>query len=423
MNYIFALNLILNIFMVLSPIWWSTKLLKLDYANPLVITSLIYFPFEVMKILSVNWFIDGGILNKYFQFAILMNNIQLVTSILLVYVFNVSKYSNEFIEIIPKIGKFTRLDLMRLSILFFSMFLVAFFILGYSSGGVIEWIYNPRDSYMSKRDGNGIYYALAINFLSVSYLFFGLSLRSVPKFLVGSLVYLIVCSILGSKGFVLAFLLFSYFIVWLRSDFSTSKIPLIFISIIFVIIAILFFSNRSDIDFLEIVTYFDAYSNAANYYEDYFNGKIELFGGEVFLTSLFEYVPRFIYPDKPYVYGILKIVEIYFPGGAELGSTPAFNGGVFYFADFGLIGLLLTSLFNFSLAIYFLMTKFLLHDPHKLKDGNLDGRQLIVVLIVFSPMYGIFMPSLLYAIFTILIYLFINLVTHFFRNLNLRNIR
>ena len=60
--------------------------------------------------------------------------------------------------------------------------------------------------------------------------------------------------------------------------------------------------------------------------------------------------------------------EHFFPGAAEATHTPAFGGPVPYFADFGLIGVIVYSFFNFQLIfsnIYIISNKL----PTSLRTG------------------------------------------------------
>src|SRR5450830_1500114 len=78
----------------------------------------------------------------------------------------------------------------------------------------------------------------------------------------------------------------------------------------------LYLALADQFDLQAIFEYFDYYKNAADYYRGYLSGEINLFHGDVLLTSLWSYVPRGIFPDKPIVYGILHVNEIFFPGQA-----------------------------------------------------------------------------------------------------------
>ena len=97
----------------------------------------------------------------------------------------------------------------------------------------------------------------------------------------------------------------------------------------------------------QISTYSDYFVNAAHYYERYLDGTVPLFYGQIYFTSFWGAVPRALVPDKPYVYGVTKVAEIFFPGASEAAATPAF-ATVDYFADFGWLGVVGSVLFSTS---------------------------------------------------------------------------
>ena len=165
---------------------------------------------------------------------------------------------------------------------------------------------------------------------------------------------------------------------------------------------------------VDFADYFTHYPNSARYYEDYFSGAVSLFYGDIFLTSFWEYVPRILFPEKPYVYGVLHVVELYYPGGAESGNTPAFYGGVPYFADFGIAGVILFSLLNFQSFILFAGLRYALKDRAFWNQGPMSGRSIIICLLLFAPAFGTFLPSFLLLfviIFIVSIMQFVRLTT------------
>jgi hypothetical protein len=139
------------------------------------------------------------------------------------------------------------------------------------------------------------------------------------------------------------------------------------------------------------------------YYKDYFNGSIPLMEGKIFFTSFWEYAPRSLFPDKPYVYGILHIVEIYYPGGPESGNTPAFQGGVPQFADFGLPGVLIFALLDWSPLIRFIGLNYALKERAFLNHGPMSGRTILISLLLFAPAFGTFLPVGLVFVLLLLI--------------------
>jgi hypothetical protein len=66
--------------------------------------------------------------------------------------------------------------------------------------------------------------------------------------------------------------------------------------------------------------------------------------GAAFLSSLWGLVPRSIYPDKPYEYGVLLLHAQLFPGMAEKGSTPGVAPWTLAYMDLGVFGAVLAGL-------------------------------------------------------------------------------
>jgi hypothetical protein len=66
--------------------------------------------------------------------------------------------------------------------------------------------------------------------------------------------------------------------------------------------------------------------------------------GAAFLSSLWGLVPRGLYPDKPYEYGVLLLHAQLFPGMAEKGSTPGVTPWTLAYMDWGVLGAALAGL-------------------------------------------------------------------------------
>jgi len=85
----------------------------------------------------------------------------------------------------------------------------------------------------------------------------------------------------------------------------------------------------------ESLAYYDYFDNAARYV-----GRADRFGppwGGTMLSTLWEYVPRALYPDKPYVYGNIVVNEYWFPGAAQEGYTPGWLPWILLHLDVGVV--------------------------------------------------------------------------------------
>ena len=88
-------------------------------------------------------------------------------------------------------------------------------------------------------------------------------------------------------------------------------------------------------------------------YFDYFTNTVALidrfrdFGiryGAVTLSNLWYFVPRAIYPNKPFVYALVIADDFLYPGAAERGYTPGMMLWTQGYCDFGIIGVVLSGL-------------------------------------------------------------------------------
>lgn len=397
MEILYTLNLAVAIGLILAPIWWSRRLLNQDWLNPVSLVVICMLPVELFRLLLGQLFRDEGLMDFAYQFAVLMTNLQQSVGLTILIFASKLAVTRRLPYMLPRMGKYSPKTLRRISLVFLLLYVAAFLLLASSTGGVIDWLSDIRGSYIRKRDGNGPLYAAAVSFLSLAYFFEGVSNPRSLSFSLRSAVFFVAIYILGSKGFVLQFFVFYLIVIVRQGRVKVGPVLLIALPAAFLLLLINFASQREALDLAGIAEYFDYYPNAAMYYADYFNGAIPLFDGKVFLSSFWEYAPRSLFPDKPYVYGILHVVEIYYPGGAESGNTPAFYGGVPQFADFGLPGVLMFALLNWTPLVYFAGLRYALKDRVFLNFGPMTGRAMIISLLLFAPAFGTFLPMGLVA--------------------------
>jgi hypothetical protein len=83
--------------------------------------------------------------------------------------------------------------------------------------------------------------------------------------------------------------------------------------------------------------------------------------GAATVSSFWYFVPRAMFPDKPFEYGSVLLHGTLFPGFAEQGHTPGVLPWMTGYMDFGIFGVVLSGVFlgSVSRAIYleFLRTK------------------------------------------------------------------
>ena len=388
-----------------------------SFLNPAFLISLSGVPFFVMNLVVSPAVLElnGTEGFKYAQYMLLIN---LSLSGLVFVVFFRSKQLNRIVSRLLSARQYSlsQKGLIRLSNLFFALYIIFFLILGSRSGGVNEWIFNSRHTYITGRTGNGLFYALTINFLLFSYYLRLLSTRNFYIiFLFTFLVYFPLVNFLGSKGPIIAMLISmgaytAYFNV-------RAFILLLFLSPFF-LIPFLYFSFYSESLFsllISIGRYFDYYTNASIYYEDYLSGRHRLYDGEIFLTSLWSYVPRALVNAKPTIYGILHIVDYYYPGGPASGNTPAFGALVFEHADFGILGVIIFSVLSFGpiyqAFVYSYMLKFF--DS---KEVKFTVQNVLVLAFGLSPYFAVYFSGVMWALFVLML-LFILIIGRQLRTL------
>lgn len=205
-----------------------------------------------------------------------------------------------------------------------------------SAGGL--WLVDPRSAYLDGRAAAGHWYVLSQTCLFLSYLAWLYYVR--PKnrltILVGTMVCLLGFRYFGSKAALVGVILaggvyYNFFVrqfTWREMGLAAG------IGIPVVVISPWLQGNFSSLS--ETLRYYDYFNNASMYLctADRFS---PMYGG-AFLSSLWEYVPRRYFPDKPYVYGNIVINEYFFPGAAKTGYTPGWLPWIALHLDFGVFG-------------------------------------------------------------------------------------
>lgn len=390
MKFALILNLLLYIgFTVYYPIY-LTKFFKLSFLNPITVSFFFGMPVEMFKtFVGPAFALDEGLFNVYFNYAILMANIdlciKLIMTIFLLRTFRRRKLGYRVLRYISPKWKISPLRMKRCSVIFLFLFLACFVILASHSFGLINWIMSPRTGYQLHRTGMGTFYALALLFLSTSFTIRLVYTKKISSIFMWTLLYLILVWFMGSKGFLLNFCIYCFIILWFRGYKKINKIIRIVLPGIFGIMLL----NFGSIEFEDIVSYFDYYVNSAHYYEEYLNGRLGLFMGEIFTSNIWSLVPRGLYPEKPYVYGFLLVNEYFFPGGAEATNTPAFGGPIAAFADFGVIGVIFFSIFNPNLW-FNVFCYYVIFISKSFKQIQRSPILIYVLLITFAPNFMTF---------------------------------
>lgn len=407
MTVLFVLNLASSFLVLLWPIWFSTSVLRLNLINPFTLLLCLSLPFEIMKLyVGPLVLIDQGLFDDGYQFALLMTNLYSIMNILgLLFFFRlfcIMKLDDLFYK---RFGYIRRKNIYRSAQIFFIVYILSMYQLMSAEYGVVNWLLNPREGYQLYRTGFGHWYALSVSALSVSFLLFFLAKPEPRSLLWVTFWHMIMAFFLGSKGLIIslfaASLVFMWFIRWKHLyKFLVLGTPIVFCLLLYN----LYQALQDSFDILAIAQYFDYYKNAADYYNAFFNNEIRLYYGEIFLSSFWSYIPRFLFPDKPFVYGMTLINEFFYPGQAELTNTPGFGGAVLQFADFGLIGIFLYGFFSPE-SIIVALTSSIIFKGRKIDFNKINVAIFVILLIQYAPGFGSYLPTALYLVLLFMVVL------------------
>src|SRR5450830_969921 len=407
MAILFTLNLFIAILLLLVPLWFARTKLKLEFINPITILLATSLPVQLMKLIGGPLIlIDSGLYDEGYQFALLMTNVQTITQTLsLVFFFRFFSRIR-----IDRLMPLKKLVLYRGKVFFLFVFGISLFLVANAEFGLLNWLQNPREGYQLYRTGNGQWYALAESALSASFLFAVLANPSPPSVVISTIIYIILGFFLGSKGMLLSFFVTGLVFLWFLKWKHLNRVIILGMPVLFTLLLFnLYLALADQFDLQAIFEYFDYYKNAADYYRGYLSGEINLFHGDVLLTSLWSYVPRGIFPDKPIVYGILHVNEIFFPGQAELTNTPAFGGAVETFADFGVFGVILFGVLSTQSIVYALFSYLIFRKPG-VSFQRVTLASVLLLLVQFVPTFGVYFPGGLYLILLLFVILVMRII-------------
>ena len=226
------------------------------------------------------------------------------------------------------------------------------FLLVSSKFGFLNWISDPRTGYQFYRDGLGLFYAIFSNL--ICFLSFALMYRkkNIPLMFISCIFVMYLGYLTGSKGVILNILVIVLFLLYGHSKRLFMNVAVVGSIGVLILIFMSFKSAFSGaLTVANFLSYFDAYYNSARWYELYLDGQANLYYGKIVFSNLYAMVPSIIFPDKPDIYGILHINEIFYPGMAELGFTPAFDSQLLNFVDFGFLGIIIFGIFSLKAVI------------------------------------------------------------------------
>jgi hypothetical protein len=205
-------------------------------------------------------------------------------------------------------------------------------------GGGLLWVTDSRTAYQSYRSGAGPFFSAYEWMLSFALLYVLWSLR--PRLLGTAIAVACFATLMyfsGSKGFILLTLIIgvNYY------HFFVRRISPIVLGLALPVLAAaslgLLLLQGTAQDLIGTVLYFREYFAFTAAFLERFGEFGHTFGATA-LSDLWSYVPRGLVPSKPYVYGVINVLEVLLPGAAARGHTPGILPWTAAYLDFGVFG-------------------------------------------------------------------------------------
>lgn len=221
----------------------------------------------------------------------------------------------------------------------------AFATLAIVGGGGMRWLTDTRAVYITNRAGVGPFFAAMQWFLVFALLYYLWACRPRGiRLIVITCLFALAAYFSGSKNNILTMLVIG--IVYY--NFCVRRIPIVgylaFVAMILCLFSVLLIIHGMTGNLHEVFRF---------YFRDYFDTtaqflwRFDEFGyryGGASVSDLWFYVPRGLFPDKPYEYGVLLIHQVLFPGAAATGNTPGILVWAMAYLDFGVIGVFTSGL-------------------------------------------------------------------------------
>jgi hypothetical protein len=220
----------------------------------------------------------------------------------------------------------------------------AYIALMVNGGGGMLWITNTREAYIGYRAGAGPFYAASQWLLTFAFLYLLWSRRpDTAKAIAWTLLFALAAYLFGSKNF----FLIPFIIAIFYRHFMVKPIPggvLVSVAVVLVPVPfILQLIQGSASDLIGTVLYFrDYFATSAQFLQRF--DELGYRWGLASVSELWSIVPRMLYDEKPFEYGVLLIHSVLFPGAAERGHTPGVLPWTLSYLDFGFIGVLFSGI-------------------------------------------------------------------------------
>ena len=208
--------------------------------------------------------------------------------------------------------------------------------LAIAGGGGILWLTDTRTAYLRFRTGAGYFWLLTIWFTTTAFIYYLWARRPTGLRLAwATSCFTVLAYLTGSKIVILCiFVTTLAYYEFLVRHIPTAKVALAGAGAVAAFFVLLVF--QSSMTLLNLFSYFEHFDVTTR-----FVARFNEFGysyGAGWLSELWFYVPRALYPEKPLEYGALLVPARLFPGAYEQGYAPGFLVWSLSYLDFGWVG-------------------------------------------------------------------------------------
>ena len=220
-------------------------------------------------------------------------------------------------------------------------FVAIYAVLMAASGAGTMWLSDTRKAYQFHRGGVGIWWSLcqaALMLLFLTALFRWGNTRW--KVFLQTILFFGLAFFLGSKASMLSYPVVAAFYTHFRvRRIRTSAVLLGSALLLFLVLALQLVQRTAD-TLADALRYFDYFTYSARFIERFHHLGFQY--GQIVASDLWYYVPRALYPEKPYVYGQNLLIGFMNPGFERTVRHTGFTPGMLQwsvgYADFGAFG-------------------------------------------------------------------------------------
>lgn len=281
------------------------------------------------------------------------------------------------------------------------------------------WITNPRQAHLNLRSSIGPLYAAFL--MSSTLVLFYISRLTLRFRIFGYFCLVFFAYISGSKGFILniGLSIIAVEIIFNSAIFkykiTNSVIIFLIMNAALLLIFFQFFQGMKNETFLERLAeyFFQWYELQNTFYTYYLNDKFEIRLGELFVSSFWDFIPRFLYENKPITHGSAKLIELFFPAEYKNLGTFSFGFLSYEFADWGVFAPIVSVFYNWQMILpLFLLILF----KNYMYENNYIGFLIFCIIILqgFTPYFNLFYILILTFLYWHVIKISSNLIRKIF---------